>query len=91
MNATEKARRHNLRSRGIGSSREAVEAKRLIHARLAQEAIKSGARLPGWMNDPNLATPENVAGFLDRLDPTARANAERLMSARDQSRQKRTS
>jgi hypothetical protein len=75
----ENRRKRYLASQGIGHSHDAVIARRVRHTRLTQEVLDEGLRLPGWINIPSLATPDNVSAYLDRLSPEARQKALTLM------------
>lgn len=54
------------------------------HTRLTQAVLDEGLRLPGWMNVPTLATPENVSAYLGRLSPEARQRALSLIKDKNE-------
>lgn len=78
MNATESARRHALRERGVGASREAILARRAREQRNQILQIGRGERLPGWVA-VGLATEAQVDQLITTLTPSARKNAMDLL------------
>lgn len=80
---TERARTRLLKRKGIGSSAEAIYARRARERVIRNRQIETGVRVPAWIL-LGLGGEDSIRAFLDRLDnPLVRMKMERLLKERN--------
>ena len=79
---TERARTRLLKRKGIGSSVEAIYARRARERVIRNRQIETGERLPAWIL-LGLGSKNDIRAFLAGLEAGARMKMERLLKERD--------
>ena len=75
---TERARTRSLRRKGIGSSTEAIYARRASERVIRNRQMETGERLPAWIL-LGLGNENSIRAFLAGLDAKVRMKMERLL------------